>query len=144
MTTTSTKLTLAHFSDPVVREAILPLLGSISCGFPSPAGDYIEKELDLVSLLIPRPSSTFFAWASGTSLIHRGIPSKALLILDASLEAHHDDVVAAVVDGELTCKVYDKVGRCLRDAGDRRIEIRDGQVQVFGVVKAAVNILCSR
>jgi DNA polymerase V len=139
------KLTLAAPVDPSVKDTLrLPLLGSIACGFPSPAGDYEEKDINLQEFLIPRPSSTFLAWSNGTSLIHKGIPSKALLVIDASVEPKHGDVVAAVLDGQLTCKVLDKRSKSLRGDGEEPIEIKGDGIEVFGVVMKAINVLCLR
>jgi DNA polymerase V len=139
------KLTFITPEDPIIQQALnLPLLGSIACGFPSPAGDYEEKDINLQEFLVPRPASTFLAWSSGTSLLHRGIPNKALLVIDASVNAKHGDVVAAVVDGQLTCKVLDKRGKALRGDGEEPIEIKGDGIEVFGVVMKAINVLCLR
>lgn len=39
-----------------------------AAGFPSPAQDYVEKELDLNELCIRRRASTFFVRPSGNSM----------------------------------------------------------------------------
>ena len=47
----------------------IPLFGeACPAGFPSPAGDYVEAELDLNSLCIRHPSATYFLRASGESM----------------------------------------------------------------------------
>lgn len=137
-------LTFASIDDTRVQSLVSPLLGSLSCGFPSPAGDYLEKDLDLHAFLVPRPSSTFFGWSSGLSLIHRGIPNKALLVIDASLTPRHDDVVAAHINGEWTCKVLDAHRQCLTGTGETPIVLSDEGITIFGVVTKAINVLCSR
>lgn len=44
----------------------LPLAaGEVRTGFPSPADDYLEGELDLVEHLIQHPSATYFLRVSG-------------------------------------------------------------------------------
>ena len=136
------KLTLTTFEDSRVREALhLPLIGSIPCGFPSPAGDYEEKEINLQEFLVPRPSSTFLAWSSGTSMMHKGIMPRALLVIDASVEPRNGDVVGAVIDGEFTCKVLDKSNRRLIGAGEKAIEISGDGIELFGVVTKVINVL---
>lgn len=44
-----------------------------AAGFPSPAADYVEKELDLNELCIRRRASTFFVRASGSSMEGLGL-----------------------------------------------------------------------
>lgn len=77
---------------------------SISAGFPSPADDHVEAKLDLNEHLIRRPSATFFARAAGESMIEAGIFDGDLLIIDRGLTPQHEDIVIAVVHGELTVK----------------------------------------
>ena len=76
----------------------------VSAGFPSPADDYIENQLDLNKHLIKHPAATFFVKVKGDSMIDAGIHSGDILIIDRSLEATDKKVVIAVVDGELTVK----------------------------------------
>ncbi|MDR6349093.1 S24 family peptidase [Pantoea sp. SORGH_AS_0659] len=44
-----------------------------AAGFPTPAQDYVEKELDLNELCIRRRASTFFVRASGNSMRDMGL-----------------------------------------------------------------------
>ena len=86
----------------------LPLFStSVSAGFPSPADDYIEDKIDLNAYLIKRPAATFFARASGESLIEIGIKDGDLLVIDRSLTPVQNDVVVVALDGEMTCKILD-------------------------------------
>ncbi len=90
---------------------ILPLplyQHSVSAGFPSPADDYIESSLDLNTYLIKHPAATYFARAKGNSMEGCGIFDGDLLIVDRSLEAQDGQIIIAVLDGELTCKILDK------------------------------------
>lgn len=83
----------------------LPLqICSVPAGFPSPAEDYVEHKLDLNSYLITHPAATFFVRASGNSMTGANIHDGDLLIVDRALEATHDDIVIAVVQGEITVK----------------------------------------
>lgn len=77
---------------------------TVRAGFPSPADDYIETMLDLNEYLIKHPAATFFVKASGDSMIHAGIHSGDILVVDRSLEAAHGRIVIAAVNGELTVK----------------------------------------
>jgi DNA polymerase V len=81
----------------------------VPAGFPSPADDYIENQLDLNKYLIKHPAATFFVKVKGDSMIDAGIHSGDILIVDRSLEATDKKVVIAVVDGELTVKRIRKI-----------------------------------
>lgn len=83
----------------------LPLfLERVSCGFPSPAQDYVEDSLDLNKLVVKHPSATYFVRVSGDSMIGAGISDGDLLVIDRSLTAVHGDIVVAAVAGEFTVK----------------------------------------
>lgn len=46
-----------------------PLFGSrISAGFPSPAEDYVERNVDANELLITNKPATYFVWVAGQSM----------------------------------------------------------------------------
>lgn len=83
----------------------LPMAGNrVRAGFPSPADDYIEERLDLNQHLIAHPSATFFVRVSGESMIDAGIQDGDILVVDRSLDARHEDIVIATLDGEFTVK----------------------------------------
>jgi len=83
----------------------LPLFANrISCGFPSPADDYVEGLLNLNEKLIPRPSSTFLIKAEGDSMNGVGIYEGDLLIVDKSITAAHNQIVVAIINSEFTIK----------------------------------------
>jgi DNA polymerase V len=81
---------------------------SVRAGFPSPADDNIEQKLDLNTHVIKHPAATFFVKASGDSMIHAGIQSGDMLVVDKSLEATHGKIVIAAINGELTVKRLSK------------------------------------
>ena len=84
---------------------ILPYYeAKVPAGFPSPAADYEENQLDLNKHLIKNPAATFFVRVSGDSMIGAGINDGDLLIVDRSLDPKDKNVVIAVIDGELTVK----------------------------------------
>ncbi|MEI9605003.1 translesion error-prone DNA polymerase V autoproteolytic subunit [Enterobacter hormaechei] len=83
----------------------LPLyLDRCPAGFPSPAQDYVEAELDLNEYCIQRRSSTYFVRALGDSMTDIGLCSGDLMIVDKAEKALHGDIVIAEVDGEFTVK----------------------------------------
>ncbi len=83
----------------------LPLfISKVSAGFPSPAEDYIEKNLDLNELLVTHPAATFFIRVSGNSMIGANIHDQDILIVDRSIEPKNNKIVIAAIDGNLTVK----------------------------------------
>ena len=76
----------------------------VSAGFPSPAADYEENQLDLNKHLIKNPAATFFVRVSGDSMIGAGINDGDLLIVDRSLNPSDKNIVIAAINGELTVK----------------------------------------
>ena len=91
--------------DSATKRFRIPLLNdSVSAGFPSPADDYTEENIDLNEHLISNPYSTFFLRVKGESMINAGIKDKDLIIVDKSLIAKPGDIVIAMIDGEFTIK----------------------------------------
>ena len=88
---------------------LIPLTSStVNAGFPSPAQDYIECQLDISKKIIKNPSSTFLVRAKGNSMIEKGIQDGDILVVDKSLEAKNNSVVIAYIDGEFTVKRFVK------------------------------------
>jgi DNA polymerase V len=123
----------------------LPLFSAkIPAGFPSPADDHIEAELDLNEYLIEHPSTTFFVRAKGDSMQEAGIFDKDLLIVDRSLTPKNNDIVIAAVCGELTVKrLVVKLGKPFLYPANPRykpIPIKEGsELYVWGVVVHAIH-----
>lgn len=80
------------------------IISKVSAGFPSPADDYLEKNLSIEKLLIKNQPSTFLIRAGGDSMINIGIYDGDILIVDRSLDAKNKDIVIASIFGELTVK----------------------------------------
>lgn len=85
----------------------VPLSGiRTQLGFPSPAEDFLDDEIDLNEFLVRNPPATFFYRAEGWSMLMAGICSGDILIVDRSVSPKDGDVVVASWDGlEPTCKV---------------------------------------
>ena len=87
------------------KKLSIPLLShSVSAGFPSPADDYVEENIDLNKHLIINPFSTFFLRVRGDSMIKSGIQDQDLIIVDKSLNPKPGNIVIAMIDGEFTVK----------------------------------------
>ena len=107
---------MPFFQTPGNEDAVqgAPLAGSlVAAGFPSPADDYLERQLDLNEYLISNRAATFFVRVSGDSMINAGIHDRDLLIVDRSIDPEIGHVVIAAVDGEMVVKRLHKTGNRL-------------------------------
>ncbi len=119
-------------------------LAVVSAGFPSPADDYIDQQLDLHRHLVQNPAATFFLRAQGESMLGAGIHDGDLLVVDRSLEAVHNRVVIAAVDGELTVKrLVRQKGRVLlmpENAAYQPLDITEREhIFIWGVVSYVIH-----
>lgn len=127
------------------RRLRLPLAaGRPAAGFPSPATDHLERQLDLNDYLVPHPESTFFMRVKGDSMTGAGIHDGDLLIVDRSLEAVPGHVVVAALDGELVVKRLQRSrGRITLKSENPAcpdIAVGDAQeLQIWGVVAHVVH-----
>ena len=86
----------------------------VSAGFPSPAENYIEGELNLNTLLVKNPSATFFVKVSGDSMIGSGIHPNDILIVDRSIDVKNNDIIIASVNREFTVKRFRQDNNSIR------------------------------
>lgn len=125
----------------------LPLqICSVPAGFPSPAEDYIEHKLDLNSYLVAHPAATFFVRASGNSMTGAHIYDGDLLIVDRALEPTHDDIVIAVVQGEITVKrlhhLKGEIALIPENDNYKKISINEhSELHIWGVVTNAIHCI---
>ncbi|QNT78411.1 LexA family protein [Entomobacter blattae] len=95
---------IKKIDEPLLSKKLPFCTSAVRAGFPSPADDYRNPDLDLYEHLITHPSATFFLRVEGESMQGFGIFHDDLLIVDRALDAQSGDIVIAAVDGELTCK----------------------------------------
>ncbi|MCG7783232.1 translesion error-prone DNA polymerase V autoproteolytic subunit [Lelliottia amnigena] len=82
-----------------------PLFSDLaSCGFPSPAQDYVTADLDLHEYCIRHPSATYYLRASGDSMSDGSLYNGDLLVVDSAEKPQHGDIVVASLQGEFTVK----------------------------------------
>ena len=79
-------------------------LHKAGAGFPSPATDYIEEDIDLNIHLIKNVPATFIIRVQGKSMIDVGINDGDLLVVDKSLKPKNFSTVIANVHDELVVK----------------------------------------
>ncbi|MBF8221843.1 LexA family protein [Halomonas sp. 328] len=124
----------------------LPLLGCrVRAGFPSPADDHLDTELDLHAHVVKRPAATYFVRAEGDSMRGDGIHDGDLLVVDRSLEARPGRVVIVALEGELTVKRLEQqaAGPCLVASHPDYppIPLAGRECRVWGVVTHVVHAL---
>ena len=85
------------------RTAVPLYLCRVSAGFPSPASDYAERDIDLNEWLIRNRLATYIVRVEGDSMVGEIHPDDRLIV-DRSLEPRHRDIVIACVDGEMLVK----------------------------------------
>lgn len=90
----------------VGRRIPLPVvLSCVPAGFPSPADDYIEKNIDLNEWMVHNDIATYIVRVNGNSM-NDEIHSGDRLIVDRSLEPRNRDIVIAIINGEMTVKRF--------------------------------------
>ena len=116
----------------------------VNAGFPSPADDHIDVSLDLNEYLIKHPSSTFYIYVQGDSMISDGLLSGDIMIVDRSLNPNSKDIVVAVLDGEFTVKrIYKKNNQIFLVPSNSKYESilinENMDFEIWGVVTHAIH-----
>ena len=124
----------------------VPLLArAVSAGFPSPADDFIESEINLHELLVTNQLATFLFRVAGDSMIGKKLFDGDLAVVDRSLVPQDGDVVVVDVDGQRSFKVWSRRGRdrpTLSFANPRYPDYvldHAAVVEIWGVVSGSVN-----
>ena len=120
-------------------------LHKVGAGFPSPATDYIEDDIDLNSHLITNAPATFIIRVQGKSMTNVGIYDGDLLIVDKSLDPKNFSTVIANVNEELVVKTLIKSKETnyltsgSKNASDR-INLTDNpEIIIWGVVTYVIH-----
>ena len=120
-------------------------LHKAGAGFPSPATDYIEEDVDLNVHLIKNVPATFIIRVQGKSMTDVGIYDGDLLVVDKSLKPKNFSTVIANVHDELVVKnfVKEKDEQFLT-SGSKKIEDKiiinsESDIFVWGVVTYVIH-----
>ena len=119
-------------------EMLLPYIGSLRAGFPSPADDFTGERIDLNRLCINRPEATYFARAKGSSM-NRDFNEDDLLVIDSSLEYKNNYIAMIFIDGDFTSKRIRKIrNKCYLESSNSEfppIEItEESKNLIFGII----------
>lgn len=80
------------------------IAAGIKAGFPSPAADFDEVRISLDQIVVKNKSATFYAKASGNSMVGAGIADGDVLVIDRSLEPSNNKIAVCFIDGDFTVK----------------------------------------
>ena len=117
----------------------------VGAGFPSPATDYIEDDIDLNSQLIRNAPATFIIRVQGKSMVDVGINDGDLLVVDKSLTPKNFSTVIANVHDELVVKtlVKEKDKQFLtsgsKEFSDRILINEEQDIFIWGVVTYVIH-----
>ena len=93
----------------MVKSNVIPIaLPRVSAGFPSPAGDDLEDEIDPIAWVVRHPSSTFWWRVEGDCLWDVGIRDGDIIAVDRAGKRRLGRAVLAVVEGAVTAKILRK------------------------------------
>ena len=105
---------LSFFKPDFESEIRIPYINEgVSAGFPSPAADFMETNIDLNKELSENPLATFYIKVKGNSMIDAGINDKDVLVVDRSLEPQNNKIAICFIDGEFTVKRMQVEKDCL-------------------------------
>ena len=119
-------------------------LNSVCAGFPSPASDYLEGEIDLNRYLIKNSLATFIVKSQGNCMLQAGIHSGDLLIVDRSIKPKNNSIIIASIDGDLTVKrLKISVKKFLLSSdnkGHSNVKINnESDIFIWGIVTKVIN-----
>ena len=129
-------------------KALLPFhLNKVGAGFPYPATDYVEDDIDLNSHLIKNIPSTFLIRVQGKSMDNVGIRDGDLLIVDKSLNPKNFSTVIVNVNEELVVKSFIKEkDQSFLTSGSKKIKDKinlteNPEIFIWGVVTYVIHAL---
>ncbi len=127
------------FSSRPVRLVAAP----VSAGFPSPAADDLEDEIDPIAWVVRHPASTFWWRVEGDCLIDAGILDGDIIAVDRAGKGRPGRAVLAVVDGAVTAKILRRRdGRPMLTTANRANDYPDIPItedtEIWGVIAGVV------
>ncbi|MEY3824434.1 MAG: hypothetical protein RLZZ13_344 [Pseudomonadota bacterium] len=112
------------------------ILQKVSAGFPSPATDYVQDEIDLNSELIKNPPATFLIRVQGNSMTDHKITSGDLLVVDRSLNLKNDCIAIINFNNELVVKNIIKQNNnfYIKNKAEKILINENSDINIWGVV----------
>ena len=129
-------------------KVLLPFhLSKVGAGFPSPATDYVEDDIDLNSHLIKNIPSTFLIRVQGRSMDNVEIHNGDLLVVDRSLDPKNFSTVVANVNEELVVKSFLRENnQNFLTSGSKKLKDKinlseNSEIFIWGVVTYVIHAL---
>jgi SOS regulatory protein LexA len=119
----------------------LPILGTVTAGFPSPAEEELTDTMSLDEFLITNKEATYILRVNGESMIEAGILPGDMLLVERGAEPRDGDIVIAQVDREWTMKYFRKRGRAVfLEAANKDFKpiYPTEELQIAAVVRAVI------
>jgi DNA polymerase V len=112
------------------------ILQKVSAGFPSPATDYVQDEIDLNSELIKNPPATFLIRVQGNSMTDHKIINGDLLVVDRSLNLKNDCIAIINFNNELVVKniIKENNNFYIKNKEEKTLINENSDINVWGVV----------
>jgi len=122
-------------------------MNKVGAGFPSPATDYVEDDIDLNAHLIKNIPSTFLIRVQGKSMNSVGIQNGDLLVVDRSLNPKNFSTVIVNINEELVVKSFIKeknqtfLTSGSKESKDKINLIENPEIVIWGVVTYTIHAL---
>jgi DNA polymerase V len=112
------------------------ILQKVSAGFPSPATDYVQDEIDLNSELIKNPPATFLIRVQGNSMTDHKIINGDLLVVDRSLNLKNDCIAIINFNNELVVKniIKENNNFYIKNKEEKILINENSDINVWGIV----------
>jgi DNA polymerase V len=112
------------------------ILQKVSAGFPSPATDYVQDEIDLNSELIKNPPATFLIRVQGNSMTDHKIINGDLLVVDRSLNLKNDCIAIINFNNELVVKniIKENNNFYIKNKLEKILINENSDINVWGIV----------
>ena len=127
---------------------VLPFhVSKVGAGFPSPATDYMEDDINLNSHLIKNIPSTFLIRVQEKSMNNIGIRNGDLLVVDRSLNPKNFSTVIVNVNEELVVKSFIKEkNESFLTSGSKNLKDKinlaeNPEIFIWGVVTYVIHAL---
>jgi repressor LexA len=122
----------------------VPVLGTVTAGFPSPAEEELADTMDLDEFLmthVKHREATYILKVNGESMNGAGILTGDMLLVERGAEPRDGDIVIAQVDREWTMKFFRKRGRTVfLEAANQDFKpiYPTQELQIAAVVRAVI------
>lgn len=126
-----------------MKDRDFPLLPIVNAGFPSPADEYLEPDLDFNAYFRKNPAATIPVRVKGDSMVDAFIPHNSIVIVDRSVHPLNNSIVIATLNGENVIKhlVRTRDGIWLLPANDKYKSIRLTEGMDFSIWGTAKHVI---